>query len=97
MTAQDDAPLGEVVGARGFIRHDGSVFGWNVLTGDHRAYHFKHGTSDADFVTRWRLWSPRDTSIDFEDRVTTEQVAAVQAWLDAHKGESLPFDKAEAP
>jgi hypothetical protein len=73
--------------SRGFVRHDGSVFGWSLLDAEHRDYHREHGTTDADFGTRWRQWS-QGGPIDFEERpVDPAWEPAVLAWIDANYDE----------
>lgn len=85
--------------SRGFVRKDGSVFGWTLFQGDHATYHRTHGTTDADFADRWRQWN-QGGKLDFEsvrsfDRSPHE--GAVQAWLTEHADDIIPFAQAEQP
>jgi hypothetical protein len=66
---------------RGFVDKDLKVIAWPTLLIQHKDFHRLFGTSDDDFLARWRQWSP-DESADFEPGATPEAKQAVQEWLD---------------
>jgi hypothetical protein len=75
-------------GARGFVCEDGSIIGWSILDGMHRDYHVANGTTDADFVTRWRKWT-ENSNLEIDDGVTLQEAEAIQAWLALHADEEI--------
>lgn len=83
-------------GSRGFVRKDGTVFGWSLLVAEHSDYHREHGTSDDDFLTRWRQWSEGER-IDIEERELRRDektIEAVEAWITAHYDEKITMPRA---
>lgn len=89
----DALPVGQLppisFASRGWVCKDGSVIGWSLLAGEHRDYHAAHGTSDSDFVTRWRQWS-EGSRIDFEERpIDPLWEVAVEAWIAQHADEQI--------
>lgn len=90
-----DLPLPPIsFASRGFVRHDGSVFGWSLLDGDHASYHRAHGTTDADFQTRWRQWSEGER-IDLPFSQNSVEAQAVRAWIEANADASIPMPRPE--
>lgn len=63
--------------ARGFIRHDGTVFGWAIEHGTHVDYHMKYGTTDADFATRWRKWTKR-SPVEVDSNLLDHEIAVYE-------------------
>lgn len=78
--------------SRGFVRHDGSVFGWSLVDGDHRSYHRAHGTTDADFATRWRQWSEGER-LDIELSQTSTEARAIEAWIAENADAIIPMPR----
>lgn len=81
--------------SRGFVRHDGSVFGWSLLDGEHNDYHRAHGTTDSDFATRWRQWSEGER-IDIDAcPANPEWMAAVERWIAENADAIIPMPRPE--
>ena len=70
----------EEVAWRGFVTHGGEVIAWPTLLADHNDFHATFGTTDSDFLARWRQWGTR-AKVDYDDGTPDKAKEIVERWL----------------